>query len=139
MDILTYLRARKYTDKAIEDIVFVNDESNLFDRQISVGLLLNYIRQNEEDWADKGVSHQTGTVTLTNSEKFPFNNSKATVSLGTAMPDTEYAVVCQISSAVGNPGDIEVSDKLVNGFKLAYTGSASSVVVDYIVIGGFTE
>jgi len=139
VDVLTYLLSKKYTDKAIADIIFVNDDSDLFDRQISVGLLLNYIRQNEENWNDRGVSHQTGTVTLTNSEKFPFNNSKVSVSLNTPLPDTEYAVICQIKSASGNPGEIEVSDKLVNGFKLNCTGSASSVVVDYIVIGGFTE
>ncbi len=139
MDMLAYLLARKYTDQAIADIIFVNDDSDLFDRQISVGLLLNYIRQNEEDWADRGVSHQTGTATLTNSEKFPFNNSKVSVSLAEPMPDTEYVVICQIKSATGNPGEIEVSDKLVNGFKLNTTGSAGSVVVDYIVIGGFTE
>jgi len=39
-------------------------------------------------------------------------------------------------SAIGNPGEIVVSDKLVNGFKIAHTGSAPSVTIKYTVIGG---
>ena len=33
-------------------------------------------------------------------------------------------------------GEAVATDKQVNGFKLAYTGSAKSAVVEYIVIGG---
>lgn len=139
MDLLALKKAMKYTDKAIQNIVFVDDSSDLFDRQISVGLLLNYIRQNEDSWAEKGFTLRTGTARLSNSLKFPFNDSKSTVSVSPAMPDTTYAVIARIVSSTGNAGEIEVSDKLVNGFKLAYTGSAESATLEYIVIGGFSE
>ena len=132
MDLLTYLLAKKaasgdsraYTDAALE--------AELFDRKISFGLLLDYVRQHE-------IEAQYGTVTLTNTLAFPFNNSQQTVSLATYMPDTHYAVITQIMSAVGNPGEAEVFDKLTNGFKIKTTGSAKSAVVDYIVIGGLLE
>ena len=139
MDLITYLLARK---KAAGDAKAYTDESlaaDLADRQISFGALLNYVRMKEDDWADKGFTVRYGTVTLTNSLAFPFNNSQQTVSLSPSLPDTTYAVITQIKSAVGNPGEIEVADKLVNGFKLNTTGSAKSVVVDYIVIGGFAS
>lgn len=139
MDLLTYLLARRYTDKVIEDLVLDADTPAFFDRTISVGLLLNYIRQNEDEWTEKGFTAEHGTVTLTNTLEFPFNDSQESVALESPLPDTNYAVIAQITSSSGNAGEVEVSDKLINGFKLAYTGSASSAVVDYIVIGGFTE
>lgn len=113
-------------------------DTEAFDLNIAYGLLLNHIRQNEDDWAEKGFVSQHGTKTLTNTQTYPFNDSETTVALSQSLPDTTYAVIPQIVSSAGNAGEIKVSDKLVNGFKLAYTGSASSVVLDYIVIGGFT-
>ena len=113
-------------------------DAEAFDLSISYGLLLNHIRQNEDDWAEKEFVSRHGTKILTNTQAYPFNDSETTVALSQSLPDTTYAVITQIVSSFGNAGEIKVSDKLVNGFKLAYTGSASSVVVDYIVIGGFT-
>lgn len=122
--------AKAYTDDA--------QDAELFDRKISFGVLLNYVRLNEDAWNEKGFTVRHGTVTLTNTQAFPFNDSKQTVSISPALPDTTYAVITQITSATGPAGEVEVSDKLVNGFKLNTTGSAKSVVVDYIVIGGFS-
>ena len=82
---------------------------------------------------------ETGTVTLTNNQEFPFNNSKRTVALQTAQDNTDYLVVTEIAEFTGNVGDIEVTEKMTNGFAIQHTGSASSVEVDYFVIGGFTE
>ena len=82
---------------------------------------------------------ETGTVTLTNSLEFPFNNSKQTVALQTAQDNTDYLVVVDVGDFTGNVGDIVVTDKMTNGFAIQHTGSASSVEVDYFVIGGFTE
>ena len=138
MDILAYLMAKKaasgqakeYTDEALD--------AELFDRKISFGALLNYVRLNEDEWNEKGFSVRHGTVTLTNTLAFPFNDSQKTVALSPSLPDTNYAVITRITSAVGNPGEVEAYDLLVNGFKLRTTGSAKSTVVDYIVIGGFT-
>lgn len=82
---------------------------------------------------------ETGSVTLTNSQEFPFNNSKRTVPLQTAQANTDYLVVTEIVDFTGNVGDIVVTDKMTNGFAIQHTGSAASVEVDYFVIGGFTE
>ena len=82
---------------------------------------------------------ESGQTTLTNTKKFPFNDSQKSVALAKTQADINYTVTPEIVSAVGNPGEIVVSDKQVNGFKLAHTGSATSVVVKYIVIGGVVK
>jgi len=82
---------------------------------------------------------ESGQTTLTNTKKFPFNDSQKSVALAKTQEDINYTVTPEIVSAVGNPGEIVVSDKQVNGFKLAHTGSATSVVVKYIVIGGVVK
>ena len=79
-----------------------------------------------------------GTVTLTNSLAFPFNNSQITVPISAERDNQNYIVDYEVTAAVGNVGDIIVSAKLVNGFKLEYTGSATSVTVKYQVLGGMT-
>lgn len=80
---------------------------------------------------------ETGTVTLTNGQEYPFNDSKRTVALEVAQANAYYLVDTEIVSAVGNPGEIQVTDRMTNGFAMGFTGSASSVTVKYIVIGGF--
>ena len=79
---------------------------------------------------------ETGTVTLTNSQPFPFNDSQVTVPLVTERANQNYIVDYEVTAAVGNVGDIIVSAKLVNGFKIEHTGSATSVTVKYQVLGG---
>lgn len=82
---------------------------------------------------------ETGEVTLTNTDKFPFNNSAVSVPLANERDNMNYLVEIVKVEPVGNPGEIEVSDRQVNGFKLAFTGSASSVKVTYAVIGGYDQ
>lgn len=77
----------------------------------------------------------TGTATLTNTQAFPFNNSKTTVAIATR-DNVNYAVDIYVSESTGNVGDIIISDKLVNGFKVEFTGSATSVTIKYVVLGG---
>ncbi len=80
---------------------------------------------------------ETGTASLTNSLAFPFNNSKKSVALSHSLDNANYEVVIlSATAATGNIGDIEITDRLVNGFKMAHTGSAASVTVTYAVIGG---
>ena len=117
--------------------------ATLLDVDVVTRLILNLARQNKWDiediqkWISDHDSFETGTVTLTNSLKFPFNNSKRSVSLSKTRNTTNYVVLTEVSSFTGNVGEIEVSDKLLNGFKIAHTGSSSSVTVKYVVIGGF--
>lgn len=79
---------------------------------------------------------EAGTVTLTNDQAFPFNSSQVTVPLVTERANQNYIVDYEVTAAVGNVGDIIVSAKLVNGFKIEHTGSATSVTVKYQVLGG---
>ena len=82
MDLLAYLLAKKAAggdaaaaEAAAKAYTDATQDAELFDRKISFGLLLNYVRQHN-------IDAEHGTVTLTNSLAFPFNNSKTTVNLG---------------------------------------------------------
>ena len=72
---------------------------------------------------DAEFTSETGTVTLTNSNKvfFAFNNSGTTVALKTVRKTMNYVIVY---------------DKQLNGFKLKFEGSAKTVKVKYKVRGG---
>lgn len=84
-----------------------------------------------------GLASESGEITLTNSQKYPFNNSVKTVALKQNMDTTAYTVEVDVLSAAGEVGRIVVTDKQRNGFKLAYTGSAKSATLKYFVKGGF--
>lgn len=78
-------------------------------------------------------------ATLTNTQKYPFNNSKTTVAFGpTNVRDTKnYTVVVEAEEIIGGClGDIIISDKMLNGFKVEYTGSATEVKFKIYVQGG---
>lgn len=77
-----------------------------------------------------------GIVTLTNSKEFPFNNSVQTVAISPVRENANYIVDYHVTAAVGNVGDIVVTDKLLNGFKIEFTGSATSVTIKYQILGG---
>jgi len=117
-------------------------DAAIWDIYAAFGMLLNAVRQQgwqlDEDVATVDNSWQilTGTVALTNSGTYPYNNSKKSVSLSNNMGSTNYLVMTEVVSSVGPVGDVEVSDKLINGFKLSYNGSATSASIKYIAIGG---
>ena len=84
-----------------------------------------------------GLSGNKIRVTLTNSLLYPHNDSKKTVQLPVTRNNVDYTVDCEVVSATGGAvGDFGFSDKLKNGFKIAFTGSARSVTVDCYVRGG---
>lgn len=92
---------------------------------------------------EKATVQEVGTVTLTNTvngsalKNFLFNNSQKSVALTNRRDNLNYMVVIVGITGGGNVGEVEVTDRLVNGFKLAYSGSAASVAVTYAVIGGY--
>ncbi len=80
------------------------------------------------------------TVTLTNSAKWPFNNSLQTVSLTTNRPTTNYTIDAEVKAVSGGTAQvIKVSDRLANGFKVAFEGDATSVTLKIIIKGGITR
>lgn len=119
---------------------FNNMESGITDAHIAEDLLLNAYRQSlwrTED-LERATAQETGAVTLTNSLAFPFNNSIVTVPLTVTRDNLNYVVeVIKIEPTGGPAGEIDVTERQTNGFKMAFTGSASSVKVTYAVIGGF--
>lgn len=82
------------------------------------------------------LSSVSGVVELSNSQQYPFNNSVKTVALIQQMETTDYTVDVDVVFASGDVGKITVTDKQMNGFKLAYTGSAVSAKLNYAVKGG---
>ena len=116
------------------DIVVVDADGDL-----AAKLLMNRLREHIWQSEDNAPVCESGTVTLTNGRKFPFNNSQVTVSLVNRQPNTDYAVVAAATTIAGNIGEITISDKQVNGFKIAFTGGAASAAVKYIVIGGIIK
>lgn len=79
------------------------------------------------------------TATCNNTQKYPFNNSTKTIALSGAnlRYNKDYTVTAEVVSCTGGcVGDIVVSDKLLNGFKIAYTGSASAVELKIYIQGG---
>lgn len=86
----------------------------------------------------KDLAGETMLVTLTNSQEYPFNNSEKTVSLPQTRNHVDYTVEAEVAEYSGGfPGEIVISAKLLNGFKVAFTGSAKSVTVKLYVKGGF--
>ncbi|SHI00180.1 hypothetical protein SAMN02745823_01889 [Sporobacter termitidis DSM 10068] len=79
---------------------------------------------------------RVGTVTLTNTKQHPFNDSRQTIALASSLQNQDYTVITEVLDAAGDVGDVVVSDRAVNGFKLAFTGSAPRAVVRYHVMGG---
>lgn len=82
---------------------------------------------------------ETGQINLTNSMEYPFNNSTKTIALKRARDTVNYRVSIEVLSSDGMVGDVRVFDKQLNGFKVAYTGSAQSAVIKYYVQGGMCQ
>jgi len=128
MDPLDRIRIKKYINAVAAEI-----NGDLSDVSADVELLKQVVITGE---VDDLVICETGTASLTNSLAFPFNNSSKSIVLVNRQNDIDYVVYTEIQSATGNPGEIVISDKQVNGFKMAHTGGATAVTVKYYVIGG---
>lgn len=79
---------------------------------------------------------EIGTVTLVNTKPYPFNDSVQTVALKSSRKNQDYMIQTEVVTTVGEVGDITISGKAVNGFKLAFTGSATQAVIRYYITGG---
>lgn len=121
---------------------FNNMENGIQEAHTAFQVFLQYfvqfdrwVRQKVADFAAEFLN-EIQTVTLTNTLKFPFNDSVYTVSLVTPRKTVNYDVSWEVTSANGNVGDITVSEKQLNGFKIAFDGSATSVTLKLRIKGG---
>lgn len=99
-------------------------------------LLEHSINLLQQKYLLENLVPQVGVVSLTNSLTYPFNNSETTVVLENLCDTTDYRVEIEVLSGE-NLGDIRVSQKQLNGFKLAYSGSCPVASLKYYVIGGY--
>lgn len=103
--------------------------------------LLATCRMHDDETTNKLIkavsSTENGTVTLTNSKEYPFNNSRVTVAITATRENLYYDVETEVTAYSGGlPGNIVISDKQLNGFKIEFDGSASSVTVAYKIKEG---
>lgn len=86
----------------------------------------------------EGLTGEVAEATLTNTKEYPFNNSKKTLALVNTRGTLDYTVTVEATTAdTGGIGEIKVTDKQLNGFKIEYTGTAKSVAVKCYVQGGY--
>lgn len=110
---------------------FNNIESGVLDNQIASNLMLIAISQLE---VNQAVEEKIET--FTNTARYPFNNSAKTISISNTRTNTNYSVDTEIIEHTGEVGDIVVYDKMVNGFKVRYDGSAGNAKIKLVVTGG---
>lgn len=82
------------------------------------------------------VTPETKTVSLKNSANYPFNGSVTNVTLTKSRSTLNYTVEAEATAADGSVGEIVITDKQKNGFKVAFTGSATAVTVQLKIRGG---
>ena len=82
------------------------------------------------------VATEEKAVTLSNSQSYPFNNSTQTIALSRVRNFTDYTVEAEITDHEGNVGEVRIFDRMLNGFKVAYDGSAKTATVKLRIKGG---
>ena len=103
---------------------FNNMEGGISDAHLAAALLII-----QSGLTADQVATEEKTVTLSNSQSYPFNNSTQTIALSRVRNFTDYTVEAEITDHDGNVGDVRIFDRMLNGFKVAYDGSAKSATI----------
>lgn len=109
-------------------------EQGIHNNSLMLAVMLEHLKHTRQSL--ESVDGEEIEITLTNTKDFYFNNSVRTVALANMRSTKNYRVMTEIQGNPVNAGDIVVYDKQVNGFKIAFTGSAKSVTVRCFVQGG---
>jgi len=112
-------------------INFNNAEAGISDVTAAAQLMLIMTGQTLDE-----LAVEERRVTLTNTQKYPFNNSQQTISLNKMRNALTYSVEVEIESSAGEVGDIAISAKQLNGFKIKYDGSATTASLILRIKGG---
>lgn len=110
---------------------FNNMEHGISDAHLAAALLVI-----QSSLTADQVATEEKTVTLTNTQRYPFNSSTQTIALSTARNFTDYTVETEITDHEGNVGEVRIFDRMLNGFKVAYDGSAKTATVKLRIKGG---
>lgn len=113
---------------------FNHMEQGIHNNSIMLAVLLEATMENTRSVSS--VEGELIEVTLTNSRDFYFNDSAKTVALSKIRSSLDYRVMVEVQDNPTNVGEVVVYDKQLNGFKIAFTGSAESVTVKCYVQGG---
>jgi hypothetical protein len=134
-------------DEATEEILqqgtpqsatnFNNLEEGAFAGNAGMSVLGQQVLQQKRALSD--LEGEIGQIALINSQVYPFNDSVLSVALAKPRDTMNYRVSTEVLSAQGMAGDIKITDKQLNGFKVEFTGSATSVNVKYFVQGGMYQ
>lgn len=114
-----------------------NMETGILGNDGFASVLVQQAMQFKRNIAD--LEGELQQVTLTNNQEYPFNNSVITVALLKERDTLNYRVLTEIVSSSGIVGDIVIYDKAKNGFKIKYTGSATSATIKCFIQGGMFQ
>ena len=110
---------------------FNNMEGGISDAHLAAALLII-----QGGLTAAQVEVEEKAVTLSNSQSYPFNNSTQTIALSRVRNFTDYTVEAEITDHDGNVGDVKIFDRMLNGFKVAYDGSAKKATIKLRIKGG---
>ena len=110
---------------------FNNMEHGISDAHLAAALLVI-----QSSLTADQVATEEKTVTLTNTQRYPFNSSTQTIALSTVRNFADYTVEAEITDHEGNVGEVRIFDRMLNGFKIAYDGSAKTATVKLRIKGG---
>lgn len=110
---------------------FNNMEHGISDAHLAAALLVI-----QSSLTADQVATEEKAVTLSNSQSYPFNNSTQTIALSTVRNFADYTVEAEITDHEGNVGEVRIFDRMLNGFKVAYDGSAKSATIKLRIKGG---
>lgn len=114
---------------------FNNIEEGVFAADAGIALITQQVMQNKRSLAD--LEGEILTRTLTNNQSYPFNNSVQSVAMVKPRDTLNYRVAVEVTSVSGGfVGSISITEKALNGFKVAFSGSATSVSIKMYVQGG---
>lgn len=126
---------------------FNNNEEGTQDVTVATQLLAFWSLQNQrrdddhQNLMDSEVLGEQKKITLNNTAKFPFNSTidtPETVNLSKTRKNLFYSVETEIESHTGEVGEIVITKKATNGFKIGFNGSGTKAVVIVRVKGGMT-
>lgn len=125
---------------------FNNMEGGILENSLILAEATRVLKEHGRDIdAMTGEMH---VIYLHNTAKYPANNSKTTIALKQPCNNTDYIIAARVVSAVmpngvaidgdpaGTAGNIVITDKLLNGFKVQYTGVAKEVTLEVEIHGG---
>lgn len=125
---------------------FNNMEGGILENSLLLAEATRVLKEHGRDI--EAMTGEMHVIYLYNTAKYPTNNSKKTIALKQPRNNTDYIIAARVVSAVmpngvvidgdpaGTAGNIVVTDKLLNGFKVQYTGNAKEVTLEVEVQGG---